>query len=172
MKINNPFITAGFAGREYFCDRAEETRELINAIENDRNVTLMAPRRYGKTGLIENVFDILKKEYDYKVLIFDVFAAQDLSEFTKMFAGAVFKSFESSVEKALTAATVFLKSCRPTLTVDPNDMSHKFSFDIAPSAAQSTLEEVFEFSSPPRNCILNAYPVIDITLSRRRNSAP
>ena len=145
MKINNPFITAGFAGREYFCDRAEETRELINALDNDRNVTLMAPRRYGKTGLIENVFDILRKEYGYKVLIFDVFSAQDLPEFTKMFAGAVFKAFESSVEKALAAATAFLKSCRPTLTIDPKDMSHKFSFDIAPAAAQSTLEEVFEY---------------------------
>ena len=145
MKINNPFITSGFAGQEYFCDRVEETRELINAIENNRNVTLMAPRRYGKTGLIENVFEILRKERGYKVLILDVFAAQDLSEFTKMFAGAVFKAFESSIEKALSAATLFLKSCRPTLTIDPADMSHKFSFEVAPSAAQSTLEEIFEY---------------------------
>lgn len=145
MKINNPFITVGYCGPEYFCDRVEETAELINAIENDRNVTLMAPRRYGKTGLIENVFHILEAKHGYKVLIFDVFPAQDLSEFTKMFASAVFRTFESNFERALASAATFLKSCRPTLTIDPKDMSHKFSFDIASSAVQSTLEEVFEY---------------------------
>lgn len=151
MKINNPFITVGYDGPEYFCDRVTETEELINAIENDRNVTLMAPRRYGKTGLIENVFHILKTKYHYNTLIIDVFPAQDLSEFTRIFASAVFKTFESNFENALAAATSFLKSCRPTLTIDPNDMSHKFSFDVAPSAAQSTLEEVFEYLST-RDC--------------------
>lgn len=145
MKLNNPFITAGYESPDYFCDRDKETADLVNALENDRNVTLMAPRRYGKTGLIENVFWKLRKELGYQTVILDVFSAQDLTGFTRMFASAVFRSLETSVEKALSAATTFLKSCRPSLTVDPRDMSHKFSFDIAPSYAESTLEEVFGY---------------------------
>lgn len=145
MKLNNPFITAGYESPDYFCDREKETADLVNALENDRNVTLMAPRRYGKTGLIENVFWHLRKNNGYQTVILDVFSAQDLAGFTKMFVSAVFRSLETSVEKALSAATTFLKSCRPTLTIDPHDMSHKFSFDIAPSAVESTLEEVFGY---------------------------
>ena len=157
MKIKNPFITSGYAGLDYFCDRREETAEVINAIENNRNVTLMAPRRLGKTGLIENVFHILREQHDYKVLIMDVFSAQDLPEFTMNFAAAVFKTFETGIEKALAAATMFLKSCRPTLTIDPSDMSHKFSFDIAPSAAASTLEDVFEYLAGRKSRIAIAF---------------
>jgi len=63
MKLNNPFLTAGYAGPDYFCDRVDETKKLVTAIKNDRNVTLIAPRRYGKTGLISNVFARLPSTY-------------------------------------------------------------------------------------------------------------
>ncbi len=29
MKLANPFLTVGYAGPEYFCDRKQETEELI-----------------------------------------------------------------------------------------------------------------------------------------------
>ncbi|MBF1449790.1 MAG: ATP-binding protein, partial [Prevotella oris] len=54
--INNPFITYGYKGNRYFCDRENETKKLIEALQNDRNVTLISPRRVGKTGLIKHVF--------------------------------------------------------------------------------------------------------------------
>lgn len=145
MKLNIPFVIAGYESPDYFCDRERETADLVEAIENDRNVTLMAPRRMGKTGLIENTFYHLRKEKDYRTVLVDLFPAQNLSEFTKMFAFAVFNSLESTWEKAFEAANTFIRSCRPTLTVNPSDLSHKFSFDIAPSAAESTLGEVFEY---------------------------
>lgn len=145
MYLQNPFVTSGYDSPDYFCDRERETSELIEAIENDRNVTLMAPRRIGKTGLIENAFYRLRKERDYRTIVLDLFSAQNLADFTKMFASAAFKSLESTWEKAFLSATTFLKSCRPTLTVDPSDLSHKFSFDIAPATADATLGEVFAY---------------------------
>lgn len=42
-KINNPFLIYAYAGPDYFCDRAEETEQLISALRNGRNVTLMSP---------------------------------------------------------------------------------------------------------------------------------
>lgn len=56
MKPQNPFLIAGYHSPEYFCDRETETKTIINALENNRNLTLIAPRRMGKTGLIKNVF--------------------------------------------------------------------------------------------------------------------
>ena len=62
MKLDNPFLIRGYAGPDYFCDRASETQQLVSAISNGRDVTLVAPRRYGKTGLIHNAFRILEKK--------------------------------------------------------------------------------------------------------------
>ena len=89
MKQNNPFVLAGYEGPEYFCDRVAETRSLIRAIENGGNVTLLSPRRYGKTGLISNVFHRLAKKGDYETIYIDLFGTQNLSDFTNALAGAV-----------------------------------------------------------------------------------
>ena len=56
MKLYNPFVVYGYVSPEYFCDRKEETESLISALRNGRNITLMSPRRMGKTGLIHNAF--------------------------------------------------------------------------------------------------------------------
>jgi hypothetical protein len=48
--IANPFVTGGYIGPEYFCDRQMETEKLLKAISSRRNVTLISLRRMGKTG--------------------------------------------------------------------------------------------------------------------------
>ena len=50
MKPNNPFLIAGYHSPEFFCDREAETATILGALQNERNVTLIAPRRMGKTG--------------------------------------------------------------------------------------------------------------------------
>ena len=80
MKPKNPFVIRGYAGADYFCDRQKETVKLISAIENDCDVTLIAPRRFGKTGLIHHVFARLPSEYTGIYL--DIYALKDLPSFT------------------------------------------------------------------------------------------
>ncbi len=52
MKLSNPFVISGYRGPEYFCDRVTETERLCTIVRNEGHVTLLAPRRYGKTGAI------------------------------------------------------------------------------------------------------------------------
>ena len=49
--INNPFVVYGYKGAEYFCDHEKETEKMMTSLHNERNITLVAPRRVGKTGL-------------------------------------------------------------------------------------------------------------------------
>ena len=63
--MKNPFITSGYEGPEYFCDREEETAKLIRHLTNGNNVVLMSPRRMGKTGLLYHVFQQEKISKDY-----------------------------------------------------------------------------------------------------------
>ena len=51
-KITNPFVTGGYIGPDYFCDRQNETDLLLKAISSKRNLTLISLRRMGKTGLL------------------------------------------------------------------------------------------------------------------------
>ena len=54
--IENPFILRGYISDAYFCDREKETIDLIREIKNGNNITLIAPRRIGKTGLVQHVY--------------------------------------------------------------------------------------------------------------------
>ena len=83
MKLNNPFVLAGYKGPAYFCDRVKETKRICDAIKNESNVTLISPRRYGKTGLIRNAFYKLERDGEYETIYVDVFGAQNLADFTK-----------------------------------------------------------------------------------------
>ena len=59
--ITNPFVTGGYIGPEYFCDRQNETEILLKAISSKRNVTLISLRRMGKTGLLKHVKHFLEQ---------------------------------------------------------------------------------------------------------------
>ncbi len=45
VRIDNPFVTTGYAGAEFFCDREKETADIIRYLTNGNNVALISPRR-------------------------------------------------------------------------------------------------------------------------------
>ncbi len=47
-ELSNPFVISGYCGRRYFCDREAEAAKIIEALGNNRNVSLISPRRMGK----------------------------------------------------------------------------------------------------------------------------
>ena len=142
MKPNNPFVIRGYAGAEYFCDRQKETMKLVSALTNDCDVTLIAPRRFGKTGLIHHTFAQLPPEYIG--IYIDIYAMKDLRSFTKAFAESVLGALDTKVESAMKMAATFFKSCRPTVTPQAEGMP-KFSFDVVQANAEATLKEAFDY---------------------------
>lgn len=142
MKTKNPFLTTGYAGEDTFCDRRVETARMLAAFENDRNLTLIAPRRYGKTGLIRHVLAQLPP--DFTGIYLDIFPMEDLTAFSSAFASAVVEALDSPIDKTLSAVARFFKSCRPTVTPQ-EDGTARFSFDIAPSAARASLDDAFSY---------------------------
>ena len=144
MNPKNPFLIAGYHSPDYFCDRERETSDLMAAVNNDRNVTLVAPRRMGKSGLVKNAFYHLAQQGEYKCAYVDIFGTQCLADFVKAFAAGVFTSFETSFEKVAKAASTFLCGFRPTVTFDALG-AQKYSFEVQPSAAEATLAGVFDY---------------------------
>ena len=142
MNSENPFLIKGYRSPLYFCDRETETQRLVSAIRNGRDVTLMAPRRYGKTGLIHHLFHQLGSECE--TLYIDIFNVGDLTEFVKMFSAAVVGRFSTRAEKAGRGLVEFFRGIRPTMTPQSDGLP-KFSFDVAPAQAETTLQDVFAF---------------------------
>lgn len=154
MNEINPFVIYGYEGPETFCDREEETAKLLRAVENGRNVTLLAERRIGKTGLIKHFFHCLEEKKEFKTVYVDIFATRDLTEFTKCFAAAIIGQMDTNVEKALEAATRFFKSFRPGLTVDPVTGAQTYSFGLQPLQVESTLKECFDYLATRGPCVV------------------
>ena len=76
--VNNPFILYGYESEEYFCDRKKETEQLYSLVRNGNNVALIAPRRIGKTGLIENMFHMPEVKRDYYTFLIDIYATKNM----------------------------------------------------------------------------------------------
>ena len=165
MKAPNPFLTAGYAGPELFCDRESETTTLLDAMENGRNVTLVAPRRLGKTGLVRHVFHRMGRTGTARTVYVDILAAQNLADFTRLFASAVFASLDTRLGKAVAKVARLFRSCRPTISYDGVSGEPTLSVDFAPDRAETTLREVFSYlgrKEPP--CVVAIDEIQQVSL--------
>ena len=144
--LNNPFVTYGYKGAKYFCDRQRETEKVMSGLENERNITLIAPRRIGKTGLIHHVFAQIQEQHpEVKCFYIDIFATKNLTQLVQLLAHQVIGKLDSPTHAALRKVSDFFASFRPTMTFDANSGLPTFSLDIAENEQEQTLQRIFEY---------------------------
>ena len=142
----NPFVLKDYAGPDYFCDRIQESSRIINAIENQRNLTLSSLRKMGKTGLIHHVFNQLNYSGEIDTIYLDIYYTDSLKGFINKFGSALLMEKESFPEKIKRMINAFIRSIRPTMTFDSLSGAPTFSFNIENEAKGiKTLEEIFGF---------------------------
>lgn len=119
---------------------------LMDALRNGSNVTLMAPRRIGKTGLIHHVFERMKAE-DKRVQCFyvDIFPTKTFSQMTQFVANAVLGKLDSPSKAIKRKLNNLMAALRPTMSLDPVSGMPSFSFTVMPDQARDTLTQVFEY---------------------------
>ncbi len=145
VKLNNPFVNQGYVNPLYFCDRQEETETVLNHFKNDRNITLISPRRIGKTGLIKNIFYQIEQENNNAVCLYlDIFATKNLQDFTEMFGTAVLNGFANKEKSFFQKAAKLLGSLRPVLVSDPFTGLPKITITVEPSQVQLTIQQIFD----------------------------
>ncbi len=156
MKPNNPFLIAGYHSPEFFCDRKAESSTILEALYNGRNITLIAPRRMGKTGLIHHVFYQLKEQKsDVVTLYMDIYSTQSLGDFVRLFANTVLGQLDSVPQKALNRIGQFIRSCRPVFTFDEITGTPKVTVEVSPTEEESTLKEIFDYlGSSEKRCYI------------------
>ena len=143
--VFNPFSIASYIGPEYFCDRDDETKELAGALANGRNVTLISPRRIGKTGLIHHFFRSLNPE-EVQCFYVDLYSTSNLQEFTKLFAQEVLtKRITPFSEQVWAEITHFFGALRPVFGADPISGMPQCTIDIQPQREEWTLQQIFGY---------------------------
>lgn len=146
QKLRNPFVYQGYVSPAYFCDRSEETEELIANLQNGRNTVLISPRRIGKTGLIKNTFyHILEQEKDAKCLYLDIFATKNQHDFVQLLGTAIAQEVLSKERRAMKRLLEFFGSWRPVFSTDPMTGQPTVSVSIQPTQTEVTLKTVFDY---------------------------
>jgi hypothetical protein len=143
----NPFRFGSLALDEAFTDREAELAELVADVRNGQDVVVLAPRRFGKTSLVWRASQELIQE---KVLVAQVnlMTTPTPAKLADKLARAIHDDIASAVVKAKDRLRIFQGlRVRPTVTIDPEDGSPSFSFELGGAAAQDvsdTLERLLE----------------------------
>lgn len=145
-RTRNPFVYEGYEGAEYFCDRTEETEKIISHLRNGRNVTLVSPRKIGKTGLIKHIFNrISESDKDAVCIYTDIFHTQNELDLAQTLGRAVIQQQLSGVRKNFEKILSYFSSWRPAISFDPLTGSPTVSINIERTHSQHTIESVFQY---------------------------
>ena len=143
--MKNPFVTNGYAGAEYFCDRVQETASLRELLLNENNVALISPRRLGKTDLIWHVFDDAEIRRTHYCFVVDIYATKNLGDFVNMLGKAVMDELRPKGKKAWEKFITLVSSLRSEISFDMNGLP---TWSVGLGAINNpavTLDEIFTY---------------------------
>ena len=143
--MENPFALVPYVSKDLFCDREQETKTILEYLLNGSNVTLISPRRYGKTGLIYRVFDEIKeKKIDVNTCYADIYATEKVEDFIKTLSEAVIT--KKKKKKGAKAFLQFLGGLRPMLSYNPLTGNPELTMTfLSDYEKRHTLASIFEF---------------------------
>ena len=153
--MKNPFVTNGYAGAEYFCDRVEETALMTNLLTNGNNIALMSPRRVGKTDLIKHCFQQKDIGEDYFCFLIDIYATNSFRDFVNVFGKSILDALKPKGRKVWEGFLNALLSVRSEITFDLNG-NPVWGLGVgAMTPPQTTLDEIFAYlQSAEKHCLV------------------
>lgn len=116
--MDSPFQYGTLATDKNFIDRVSERAELKQMLSSGINVSLISPRRLGKSSLVKMAMKELERERkDIRVCFLDAFNINSEDEFYSAFAAGVISCSAGKVEKALAEAKKYLGGLIPGITL-------------------------------------------------------
>lgn len=155
MFEKNPFITKGYAGAEYFCDRIQETHDLVKYLTNGNNMALISPRRIGKTELLHHVFAQPEIKDDFYTFIIDIYATTSLRDLVNVLGKEILNSLKPKGRGAWQAFINAIQSLRQEISFDING-NPTWSLGLGTiNNPEVTLDEIFNYlNSADKPCLV------------------
>jgi len=145
--IPNPFRFGALARDESFTDRDDEIAELLSDARNGQDVVIFAPRRFGKTSLVDRVAQRLVGE---RVLVgqINLMRTPTKERLAEKLAATVYEDIAGPLTRVKDFGARIFRGLRitPTMTLDPETGAPTFGFGAGhlPEDADATLERLFE----------------------------
>ena len=151
----NPFITSGYVSPEYFCDREQESTEIIMDIEGRNNKVMISPRRMGKTGLILHCFHKPELSENYYCFFIDIYSTLNLSDFIVLLGNKICEVLKPKGKNAVEAFCRIVRSLEFRISFDSQGQLEA-SFGIGDiKDPRRTLDEIFSYiNSASKRCVV------------------
>lgn len=151
----NPFITSGYVSSEYFCDRVQETQDILELLQNGNNLALISPRRLGKTDLLRHCFSQPQIQERYYTFIIDIYSTNSLAEMADRMGKCVLETLKPKGRKVWESFLNVVTSIRSSITFDSMGMP-SWSIGIGDiSNPATTLDEIFLYlQQADRPCLV------------------
>ncbi|MGN1236066.1 MAG: ATP-binding protein, partial [Bacteroidaceae bacterium] len=155
MKKSNPFITNGYAGPEYFCDRVEETNQIVEMLTNENNIALISPRRIGKTELIHHCFNLPKIKENYHTFIIDIYSTNSINDLVNVFGKAIINSLRPKDKSVWEKLLQIITSLRSEISFDLNGQP-VWGLGLGTlQNPETTLDEIFTYlNEADKQCLV------------------
>ncbi len=141
-----PFIFGKSTDNVNFTDRKEEREQLTRNFKSLVNTTIVSPRRWGKTSLVENVaLSVMTANKGIKVCLLDIFNVRSEAEFYNYFAREILKATANQWEEMAENAKIFLSHLLPKISFSP-DSQAEISFGVSWEALQRNPDDILNLA--------------------------
>lgn len=114
-----PFVFGHLADGTEFTNRTEEVERLLTNFRSGMNVTLISPRRWGKSSLVRAVAKkAARADKKMKFCFIDLFSIRTEEQFYRVLAEEVIKSTSSKFKEWVSATKRFLPKAIPKVSFD------------------------------------------------------
>lgn len=117
MEDITPFPLGKVAVLHQFTDREQQRKRLEANIRNHVSTVLVSPRRWGKSSLVRQVAEDMKRDKKVRFCFIDLFKTRTEEEFYVHFAMQVVEAASSKAEDRLADIKAFLKQLAPFVQV-------------------------------------------------------
>lgn len=154
--MDNPFVTTGYAGAEYFCDREKETADIVSLLKNGNNLALISPRRIGKTDLLRHCLSQTSVKDSYYTFIVDIYSTRSVSDFVACLGKVILEELKPKGRKAFSKFLDVLTSLRTGISYDATG-TPSWTVSVGDIVSPNvTLEEIFRYlQNADRPCIVS-----------------
>jgi AAA+ ATPase superfamily predicted ATPase len=144
--MDAPFVYGRIAIQENYTNRAKEMLLLKSNFTNLINTIIISPRRWGKTSLVNQVSEALRKEHDKEIIIcnLDIFNCRTEEQFYKVYANTLLKSALPAWEKFIIGARKYLGRLAPSVAFSDTTQTYELSFGVDLKEPNLSLDEILD----------------------------
>lgn len=143
MTKTNPFRFGSIVSGKFFYNREEELLRIKHTLAGGNNITLYAPRRYGKSSLVKKALNELEQE-GFVTVYLDFMSVYSHETFIVNYAKVIANSQHASLENTVKKIAKFISGIIPSVNFDSSGMP-SFSLSwIEGKDKEQTLRDIID----------------------------